>query len=114
MSGTKGMLHYRKEEKAEAVRLFLEEHITYAEIGRRLGIRKSERIEAWVRKYRQEGEASFNRPIGRPRKAEQEMRELERLRMEVALLKKFRTELRNEVHAKRNIGLSITIAKNTK
>ena len=115
MSGTKGMLHYRVETKQEAVRLVLEEHQPYAEVAKQLGIRKSERIEVWVRQYRREGLQAFLKPIGRPRKqAESAQAELERLRMENALLKKFHTELRTKVLAKRNIGSSITIERNTK
>ena len=113
MSGTKGMLHYRVETKQEAVRLVLEEHRSYAEVAVMLGIRKSARIEAWVHLYRREGELSFHKPIGRPPKIQAEQRELERLRMENALLKKFHTELRKEVFAKRNIGSSITTKQNT-
>jgi len=108
------MLHYRVETKQEAVRLVLEEHITYAEVAIKLGIRKSERIEAWVRMYRREGELSFYKPIGRPLKAQAEQRELERLRMENALLKKFHTELRDMRRAARNIGSSTTSEKNSK
>ena len=114
MSGTQGMLHYRVETKQAAVRLVLEEHLTYVEVASRLAIRKPERIEVWVRKYRQEGEPSFHKPIGRPPKSQAEQRELERLRMENALLKKFRTELRGVRLARRNIGLSITTKKNSK
>ena len=55
MSGRKGMLHYRVETKQEAVRLVLEEHRSYGEVAVLLGIRKSARIEAWVRMYRQGG-----------------------------------------------------------
>jgi transposase-like protein len=114
MSGTKGMLHYQVETKQEAVRLVLEAHLTYAEVGTQLGIRKSARIEAWVRMYRQEGEASFHKPIGRPPKELTEQRELERLRMENALLKKFHTELRGMRRAARNIGRSTISEKNSK
>lgn len=114
MSGRKGMLHYKVEVKEEAVRLVLEEHLTYAAVAAKLEIRKAERIEAWVRMYRQEGEQSFHKPIGRPPKSEAEERELERLRMENALLKKFHTELRGVQLAQRNIGLSTTTRKNTK
>ena len=115
MSGTKGMLHYGIETKQEAVRLVLEEYQPYAEVAKRLGLRKSERIEAWVRQYRREGVQAFLKPIGRPRKqAESEAAELKRLRMENALLKKFHTELRSKVLAKRNIGSSITIERTTK
>ena len=114
MSGSKGMQHYPVETKREAVRLVEEERQTYAAVAARLGIRKAERIEVWVRMYRREGELSFHKPIGRPRKAESEKQELERLRMENALLKKFHTELRELQLAQRNIGRSTTTKKNTK
>ena len=114
MSGTKGMVHYTVETKQEAVRLVLEEHLTYAQVAIRLGIRKSARIEAWVRMYRQEGEASFYKPIGRPPKAHSAQSELERLRMENALLKKFHTELQDMRRAPRNIGRSTIAKQNSK
>lgn len=104
MSGTKGMLHYDTETKRRAVQLYLEEQRSYASIAQELGIRKAARIEAWVRMYRREGEQSFCKPIGRPRKEEREQRELERLRMENALLKKFRAELRKVLLVQRDIG----------
>lgn len=106
------MLHYKVETKQEAVRLVVEEQVSYKEVGVLLGIRKSARIEAWVRMYRQEGELSFHKPIGRPPKRESEQRELERLRMENSLLKKFHTELHGRRLARRNIGLSTTTKKN--
>lgn len=114
MSGRTGMTHYRVATKQEAVRLVLEEHFSYAEVAVRLGIRKAARIEAWVRMYRQEGETSFHKPIGRPPKAQAEQRELERLRMENALLKKFHTELRGMRLAARNIGSSTITEQNSK
>ena len=114
MSGRKGMLHYKVEVKQEAVRLVLEEHLRYAAVAVRLEIRKAERIEAWVRMYRREGELSFHKPIGRPVKIESEEREVKRLRMENALLKKFHTELQKVRLAQRNIGRSTTTRKNTK
>jgi len=115
MSGQKGMLHYKVEIKQEAVRLVLEEHRTYAAVAARLEIRKAKRIEGWVRMYRHEGELSFQKPIGRPRKREESSEaELRRLRMENALLKKFHTELRKVQLAQRNIGRSTTTRKNTK
>jgi transposase len=113
MSGTKGMVHYREEVKQEAVRLVLEEHLRSAEVAVKLGIRKSARVEAWVRMYRQEGEASFHKPVGRPPKAQAEQRELERLRMENVLLKKFHSELQGMRLARRNIGLSTTSKKSS-
>jgi transposase-like protein len=114
MSGKKGMVHYTLEVKREAVRLVEEEHLSYAEVAERLEIRKAGRIEKWVAMYRKEGEASFHKPIGRPLKAEGEQRELERLRMENALLKKFHSELRELQLAQRNIGRSTTTKKNSK
>jgi transposase len=114
MSGRQGMLHYKVEIKQEAVRLVLEEHMTYAAVASRLEIRKAERIEAWVRMYRREGELSFHKPIGRPVKTESAEREVQRLRMENALLKKFHTELREVQLAQRNIGRSTTTRRNTK
>lgn len=113
MSGRKGMLHYKVEVKQEAVRLVLEEHLTYAAVATELEIRKANRIKAWARMYRQEGELSFHKPIGRPLKSQAEERELERLRMENALLKKFHTELRGVRLAQRNIGRSTTPKKSS-
>jgi transposase-like protein len=114
MSGRKGMLHYKVEIKQEAVRLVLEENQTYSAVAAKLEIRKAERIEVWVRMYRQEGELSFHKAIGRPLKSQAEERELERLRMENALLKKFHTELRGMRLAQRNIGRSITSKRNSR
>lgn len=114
MSGRKGMLHYKVETKQEAVRLVEEECMTYAAVAEKLNIRKAARIKAWVRMYRREGELSFHQPIGRPVKSEGEEREVERLRMENALLKKFHTELREVQLAQRNTGRSTTTRKNTK
>jgi transposase len=96
MSGRKGMLHYRMEIKEAAVRLVLEEHMTYAAVADKLNMRKPSRIKGWVQMYREEGELSFCKPIGRPMKTEREEREVEQLRMDAkrALLKRFHTELR--------------------
>jgi transposase-like protein len=113
MSGRKGSVHYAIEVKREAVRLVEEERLSYAEVAKRLKIRKAERIERWVAMYRQEGELSFLKPKGRPRKSESEQSELERLRMENALLKKFHSELRELERAQRNIGRSSTTKKNS-
>jgi len=113
MSGKKGMKHYPAEIKLEAVREFYEEGKTRSEIAKALGVGDPDRVKAWLKQYRREGVAGFSQPQGRPRKARNEQTELERLRMENALLKKFHTELRNEVLARRNIGSSSIIAKNT-
>jgi transposase-like protein len=117
MAGKKGMVHYPIEVKLEAVRMFLEEGRTRAEITEILGLRSAGRVKTWVSQYRHEEDA-FKKPIGRPRKpaegAESEQEELKRLRMENALLKKFHAELRKEELAKRNIGRSTTKDKSTK
>jgi transposase len=115
MSGKKGMRHYPVETKLEAIRLHFEEGRTYAEIAQALELREKGRLKAWVREYRCEAERAFTKPIGRPRKqVESEQAELERLRVENVLLKKFHTELRGQVLAKHNIGSSTTIEPNTK
>jgi len=106
MSGKKGMKHYPREVKIEAVRMFFKEGMTRAEITTALELRNEGRVKMWVRQYRREGVEAFNKPKGRPRKLpESEKSELERLRMENELLKKYHAELRKEVLAKRNIGL---------
>lgn len=104
MSGKKGMLHYSKAIKEKAVKMFLEEGVSYCEIAKALEIREPARIEKWVQMYRREGVASFEKPIGRPRKETRPQTELERLRMENDLLKKFHAELRKMELEKRNIG----------
>ncbi len=115
MAGKQGMRHYPQEVKLEAVRMFFEEGMTRAEITKALGLHSAGRVEVWTRQYRREGVAAFTKPIGSPRKtAESEKAELERLRMENDLLKKYHSELRKEVLAKRNIGLSTNTEKNTK
>ena len=113
MSGKKGMRKYPIELKLEAVRLYYEEGKTRAEITAELGIGNASAVKEWGKRYRQAGVSGLKKTRGRPRKSETEPAELERLRMENALLKKFHTELRKEVLAKRNIGLSTTIEKNT-
>ena len=115
MSGKKGMKHYPKEVKLEAVRMFFEEGMTRAEITAALQLRRKGRVKVWVRQYRREGIEAFNKPKGRPRKQpESEQSELERLRMENVLLKKYHTELRKEVLVKRDIGSSIITEENTR
>ena len=56
----------------------------------------------------------FNKPIGRPHKIWDEAARIRQLEMENALLKKYHTELRKSLLAKRNIGPSITTEGNTK
>ena len=115
MAGKKGMRHYPREIKLEAIRMFFEGGMTRAEITKALGLRSEDRVKAWVRQYPREGAVAFTKPIGRPRKqVESEASEIERLRMENALLKKYHTDLRERLLAKRNIGSSTTTEENTK
>ena len=107
------MKPYPIELKLEAVRLYYEEGKTRAEITELLGIRNAYAVKQWGQLYRREGVSGLKKAKGRPRKSESEPAELERLRMENALLKKFHTELRKEVLAKRNIGRSTITKKNT-
>ena len=114
MSGKKGMKHYSKETKLEAVRLFLEVGLTRAEVAEQLGLRRASAVKRWVKQFRQAGPAAFDKPKGRPRKrAESLEEEVKRLRMENDLLKKFHAELRKEELARRNIGLSTVTEKDT-
>ncbi len=112
MAGKKGMKHYPAERKLEAVRLFEEEGYTRAQVTAALGIRDSQRIQKWLAQYRAEGASAFSKPQGRPRKARGPQEELERLRMEVALLKKLHSELRELQLAQRNIGRSTISGRN--
>lgn len=114
MAGKKGMQHYPLEIKLEAVRLFYEEGKTQAEITIQLGIRDHRRVKLWLKRYWREGEQGFCKPIGRPRKVQDEETRIQQLEMENALLKKYHTELRKSLLAKRNIGSSIITGKNTK
>lgn len=114
MSGIKGMQHYPLELKLEVVRLFCEEGQTRAQIAEAFGLRNGECVERWVRRYRREGEQGLCKPIGRPRKAQDETTRIQQLEMENALLKKYHTELRKSLLARRNIGSSSTIGGNTK
>jgi transposase-like protein len=108
------MVHYPYETKREAVRLHCEEGLPYAEIAKRLEMRKAERIKKWVWQYQQEGEEGLRKQSGGPhRKRPSEMERIERLEMENALLKKFHTELRKLTLARRDIGSSSTTEETT-
>ncbi len=104
MSGKKGMTHYRLELKVQAVRMHLEQKMSYAAITCALGLRDPNRAKNWVYAYRHRGWSAFTQPQGRPRTQGGEQADLVRLRMENTLLKKFHSELRKIQLAKRNIG----------
>jgi transposase len=114
MSGKKGMKAYPVELKLEAMRLYYEEGKTRAEVTALLEIRDPHAVKEWGKQYRREAGSAFSKVKGRSRKSENEQAELERLRMENILLKKYHTELQKEALAKRNIGSSIITEKSTK
>ena len=109
MSGKKGMIHYSKEMKLLAVQMCIVQGKTHAAAAQELGLPRGELVEQWVRRYRREGEAGFDKPIGRPRKRPQTPQAyIARLEMENALPKKYHTELRKAMLARRDIGSSNT------
>ena len=108
--------HYTKEIKLEAVRLF-QVGKTHGEITEVLGIRDGQRTKKWIRAYREKGAEAFEEVArkgtrGRRPKKENTKAYIARLEMEVALLKKFHTELREVPLTQRNIGRSITTETN--
>jgi len=89
--------HYPESLKAEAVRLFMEEGWCYRKITEHLDIQEMQRVKVWVRKYRAEGQASFEDRRGVPHRIETEQqRELRRLQLEVDVLKKWLQILNQE------------------
>jgi transposase len=109
MSGKQGMKHYWIETKMLAVQMYLEEGYSQQEIAQKLCLPRKELVEQWVYRYRREGEQGFRKSIGRPRKTQRSQEEyIARLEMENKLLKKYHTELRKIMLAKRDIGLLST------
>lgn len=114
MSGTKGMTHYSLGTKLMAIELHEQEGLTYDQVAAHLGLRKGDRIKIWVRQYRQEGEAGLTKKgSGRPPKVCSEEKRIVQLERENALLKKFHSELRKGMLARRNIGSSSTTEEPT-
>jgi transposase-like protein len=114
MSGKKGMKHYDFGTKLLAVQMYLEQGRSQAEIAAELDLPRKELVEQWVHRYRREGELGFHKPIGRPRKAPlSQPGYVARLEMENELLKKFHSELRKAMLARRNIGSSSTTEEPT-
>ena len=115
MSGKKGMTHYDLETKLQAIHLHEEEGLTYTEVATHLRLRTAGRIEVWVRQYRHEGEAGLiKKGSGRPPKGYSEEKRIAQLERENALLKKFHSELRQAMLARRNIGSSSTTEEPTR
>jgi len=117
MTRRKGSKDYPKWMKQEAIRLYLEEGVSAGEILERYSIIDPNRVSAWARQYQVEGEAMFadkRHRSGRIPKKENTAAYIARLEMELDLLKKFHTELRQGSLAKRNIGSSNTTEEDTK
>lgn len=115
MARKKGSTDYSIETKLEAIRLIYEEGLSQAEVTEKLGIRDPKRVKNWLWQYRREGGTGLKKPRrGRPSKQENQAAYIRQLEMENDLLKKYQTELRTGMLAKRNIGSSISIEKNTK
>ena len=117
MARKKGSKDYPLEMRREAIRLFYDEGLTRAEVTTHLGLRDPNRIKAWLKRYRREGEAFFENQrhrTGRKPKREHTAAYIARLEMEVELLKKFHTELRKDRHVRHNIGSLNTTEEDTK
>lgn len=114
MAGIKGMKHYSREVKLEAIQLYFEEGRTQKTIAEELQVRNAKRVKVWVAAYRREGTAAFNKRVGRPPKQEDEKAYIACLEMENALLKNYHTELREKRLARRDIGLSTSTREVTR
>jgi transposase-like protein len=110
----KRMKDYPLEVKMDAVRLFFEEGKSRAEIVKILGIRGKYLVQRWVTKFRHGGVMAFTGPRGRPRKVMDTAARIKQLEMENFLLKKYHTELRKNLLAKRNIGSSSVTGRSSK
>jgi len=117
MTRRKGSKDYPNWMKRESLRLYLGEGLPAAEILHRFSIADRDRINAWVRQYQAEGERMFANKrsfSGRKPKQENIQAYIDRLEMELDLLKKFHTELRQGSLAKRDIGSLKTTREDTK
>ena len=98
MARKKGSTDYDLETKKQAIRMYLEEGVSYKEITRILSIRDPRRAKRWVSLFRRGGEGALKKPHrGRPRKQKGEEtleQKVKRLEMENDLLKKYHAELR--------------------
>lgn len=115
MAGKKGMKQYPIWMKRKAIELYTQAGWSSAEIIEYYGIQDPNRICNWMSQYRKEGEAMFeDKPRGRPPKKANTQAYIARLEMEVDLLKKYHTELRQGSLAKRDIGSLKTTGEDTK
>jgi transposase len=97
MAGKTEMKHYSIAIKQQAVKLHIEDGLTFRQVTTLLGITDRDRVKKWCAMYRKSGMPGLLRPKGRPRKCRQsEVEQLEdevkRLRMENDLLRNFRYE----------------------
>lgn len=109
---------YSPATKLEAVRLFLEEGKSRAQVIEILDLPSIELVKDWVHRYRTEEDPFEPKPLGRKKKSAGEKESLEeevkRLRMENDLLKNLRSESLKIMLAKRDIGQSKDTKPNIK
>lgn len=89
---------YSIETKLEAVRLILEEGMSYRAVAQHLGLRNKSQVEAWVKRHKEERSFADERlrPPARPDHFNSIEEELEFYKMENAYLKKRNPNLHGE------------------
>ncbi len=75
---------FSKAFKLEAINLLEHSDMTATEVARQLGIRRNQ-LYKWQAQYKTDGEAAFERGLGRPKKSQES--EVSRLRKELAEVK---------------------------
>jgi transposase len=91
-------INYPAELKMQAVKLALEENVSYRDIAQRLGIRNKTQVEVWVKRFRegqpfQQNAARKGRPKSKFASVEEE---IAYLRAEIEYLKKRYPNLHGE------------------
>lgn len=90
MASNKKYQRYSKETKLKAVRQVVEKGESVPIVMQNLGIRHRDNIYRWIKQYKRNGEAAFDRSIGRPIKSDDSTLEnrVKQLEIEVDVLKK--------------------------
>lgn len=96
---------YGKEIKLEAIRRVLEEDEAVQTVVDDLHIRNRDNVYEWIKKYQRNGEAAFDRSLGRPKTevaSPTTDEKVDRLQVEVDALKKY-VEVLRQKGGKQNI-----------
>ncbi|GAB4074610.1 hypothetical protein GCM10028778_21130 [Barrientosiimonas marina] len=104
MSESQKKQRYSKQTKLEAIRRVLENNEAVQSVVDDLNIRHRDNIYEWIKKYQRNGEAAFDRSLGRPKKGETSStteEKVDRLQIEVDALKKY-LELSRQKEEKQN------------